>query len=184
MLEEFFISFNKDSDLYTGMQQGDNGQSMVLGGLDQNGKETYNELSDLCLQASLELKLIDPKINLRVNKKTPLSAYERGTHLTKQGLGFPQYANDDIVIKALKRWGYSDEDAHNYVVAACWEFIIPGAGMDLPNINGLSFPMAVTEMMGHLEEFDTFEDLSLIHISINGLTGMEQVNRLNQQYGQ
>ncbi len=158
LLEEFFISFNKDSDLYTGMQQGDNGQSMVLGGLDQNGKETYNELSDLCLQASLELKLIDPKINLRVNKKTPLSAYERGTHLTKQGLGFPQYANDDIVIKALKRWGYSDEDAHNYVVAACWEFIIPGAGMDLPNINGLSFPMAVTEMVGHLEEFDTFED--------------------------
>ncbi len=158
LLEEFFISFNKDSDLYTGMQQGDNGQSMVLGGMDKNGNETYNDLSELCMQASLELKLIDPKINLRVHKKTPLSSYERGTHLTKQGLGFPQYANDDIVIEALKRWGYSDDDAYDYVVAACWEFIVPGAGMDLPNINGLSFPMVVSETIERLEEFNTFEE--------------------------
>lgn len=28
----FFLSFNKDSDLYVGQQQGDNGQSLVLGG--------------------------------------------------------------------------------------------------------------------------------------------------------
>ena len=32
LLEDFFLSFNKDSDLYVGVQQGDNGQSMVLGG--------------------------------------------------------------------------------------------------------------------------------------------------------
>lgn len=158
LIEEFFISFNKDSDLYSGMQQGDNGQSMVLGGLGRDGRECYNELSDLCLQASLELKLIDPKLNLRVNRNTPLSSYERGTQLTKQGLGFPQYANDDIVIEALRRWGYSEEDAYNYVVAACWEFIIPGAGMDLPNINGLSFPMMVTETIRHLEDCASFED--------------------------
>lgn len=31
LTEEFFLSFNRDSDLYTGMQQGDNGQSMMLG---------------------------------------------------------------------------------------------------------------------------------------------------------
>ena len=29
LLEDFFLSFNKDSDLYVGVQQGDNGQSMV-----------------------------------------------------------------------------------------------------------------------------------------------------------
>lgn len=38
LLEEFFLSFNKDSDLYPGVQQGDNGQSMVLGGVDGNGE--------------------------------------------------------------------------------------------------------------------------------------------------
>lgn len=146
LLEEFFISCNKDSDLYTGMQQGDNGQSLVLGGLNADGSDSYNALSALCLQASLELKLIDPKINLRVNKNTPLERYVQGSRLTRQGLGFPQYANDDVVIPALKNWGYEDKDAHNYVVAACWEFIVPGTGMDIPNINGLSFSQAVTQV--------------------------------------
>ena len=168
LTEEFFISCNKDSDLYTGMQQGDNGQSMVLGGLNPDGSESYNDLSDLCLQASLELKLIDPKINLRVNRNTPLSLYEKGTHLTKKGLGFPQYANDDIVIPALKRWGYEEADAYNYVVAACWEFIIPGRGADIPNINTMSYVRTITETLDLLPSCETFESyLDLVHGSIH-----------------
>lgn len=145
LVEEFFLTFNRDSDLYCGMQQGDNGQSLVLGGRDQNGRDCYNLLSELCLKASLELRLIDPKINLRVHSKTPLSTYILGTELTKQGLGFPQYSNDDVVIPGLIRLGYREEDAYNYVVAACWEFIIPGCAMDVPNIGALSFAEAVDD---------------------------------------
>lgn len=168
LIEEFFICCNKDSDLYTGMQQGDNGQSLVLGGLRRDGTESYNQLSELCLKACEELKLIDPKINLRVNKGTPLSVYERGTQLTKLGLGFPQYSNDDIVIPCLKYWGYDDEDAYNYAVAACWEFIIPGYGMDIPNINGLSFVSAVQQSMEHLEGCIDFEQfMEIVKETIN-----------------
>jgi formate C-acetyltransferase len=159
LVEEFFISCNKDSDLYPGIQQGDNGQSIVLGGLNSDGSDSYNELSELCLEASLELHLIDPKINLRVNKNTPVERYYRGSVLTKQGLGFPQYANDDIVVDALKRWGYAETDAYNYVVAACWEFIVPGTGMDIVNINALSFARAVIAAIDRSLEWDTFEDL-------------------------
>ena len=134
LLCDFFLSFNKDSDMYFGAQQGDNGQSMVLGGIDKDGNDCYNELSELCLRASGELKLIDPKINLRVNKNTPLSVYEEGSKLTRLGLGFPQYSNDDVVIPGLVKLGYDFEDAVNYVVAACWEFIIPGVGDDVVNL--------------------------------------------------
>jgi formate C-acetyltransferase len=159
LLEEFFISCNKDSDLYPGIQQGDNGQSMVLGGLGADGNESYNELSALCLRASLELRLIDPKINLRVHKNTPVELYRKGSQLTKQGLGFPQYSNDDIVVEALKCWGYEEKDAYNYVVAACWEFIVPGAGMDIVNINALSFARAVINAIERGEEWDSFGEL-------------------------
>ena len=160
LLEEFFISFNKDSDLYPGMQQGDNGQSLVLGGVDENGNEAFNLLSEMCLKASLELKLIDPKINLRITKNTPIKQYDLGTELTKQGLGFPQYSNDEIVIPGLLSKGYDLKDARNYVVAACWEFIIPGVGMDIPNITALSFAKVVDAgIKKHLavsENFDVF----------------------------
>ena len=49
LLEDFFLSFNKDSDLYPGVQQGDNGQSMMLGGIDENWNSVFNLLSELCL---------------------------------------------------------------------------------------------------------------------------------------
>lgn len=159
LLEEFFLTFNRDSDLYPGMQQGDNGQSMVLGGRDADGRDCYNKLSQLCLKASLELKLIDPKINLRVHRDTPLETYVLGTELTKQGLGFPQYSNDEVVVPGLLELGYRPEDAWNYVVAACWEFIIPGTAMDIPNIGALSFTEAVERAaFEDLEGCQTYED--------------------------
>lgn len=147
LLEDFFVSFNKDSDLYVGVQQGDNGQSMVLGGRLEDGSEGFNELSELCLLASRDLKLIDPKINLRVSKATPLEIYEKGTELTKVGLGFPQYSNDDVVIEGLQKLGYDYKDAVNYVVAACWEFIIPNVGNDIANIGAVNFPKLVDEVL-------------------------------------
>lgn len=143
LVEDFFLSFNKDSDTYVGVQQGDNGQAMVLGGMDEDGNEVFSDLSKICLEASRNLKLIDPKINLRVNKNTPIEIYELGTELTKAGLGFPQYSNDDVVIKGLMNLGYEEKDARDYVVAACWEFIVPRVGADVGNIGALSYPGVV-----------------------------------------
>jgi len=159
LLLEFFISFNRDSDLYPGVQQGDNGQSLVLGGTDENGNEVFNKLSEMCLNASRELLLIDPKINVRVSAKTPESVYRLGTELTKAGLGFPQYSNDDIVIPGLIEKGYTPKDAADYVVAACWEFIIPKFGMDIPNIGALSFPKVVDKC---------------VHANLTGCSGFDQ----------
>jgi len=147
LLCAFFLACNRDSDLYPGMQQGDNGQSIVLGGMTPSGEDGFNLLSEMCLKASAELRLIDPKINLRVSKDTPLSIYELGTQLTKLGLGFPQYENDDVAIPALQALGYAEEDARNYAMAACWEFIIPGKGMEIPNIGALPFANTVNRVL-------------------------------------
>lgn len=175
-IEEFFLSCNIDNDLYPGVQQGDNGQSLMLGGMDAEGNDCFNELSELCLQASRELKLIDPKINLRVSRKTDISHYIEATRLTKEGLGFPQYSNDDVVIPALIRWGYQPEDAHDYTVAACWEFIIPGKGMDIPNIEAVSFPKIVNRCVEkYLKKNDSMKAfcdwfLKELKIEIDGIT--------------
>ncbi|MBR5528026.1 MAG: pyruvate formate-lyase [Clostridia bacterium] len=159
-LENFFISLNFDTDLYWGMQQGDNGQSMVLGGFDVDGNYLYNELSEMCMKASLELCIIDPKINLRVGKNTPEEVFESATLLTKQGLGFPQYCNDDVVIPGLIKLGYDKHDAYDYVVAACWEFIVPNCGADTPNYHLLDFPLVIGNMIkNELCESKSFDEL-------------------------
>lgn len=160
LLADFFLSFNKDSDLYPGQQQGDNGQSMVLGGCDAEGNDCFNALSEMCLRVSKRLLMIDPKINLRVCSKTPIEVYRLGSELTAAGLGFPQYNNDDVIIPALEAYGYRHEDACNYVVAACWEFIIPGVGYEIVNIGAYNLPQAVREAtfsyLPGAPDFETF----------------------------
>ncbi len=181
----WFISLNFDTDVYDGIQQGDNGQSMVLGGCDRDGNDAFNELSELCLASSEELMLIDPKINLRVNKRTPLSLYERGTKLTKQGLGFPQYSNDDVVIDGLVGLGYELEDARNYSVAACWEFIIPRCGADVPNVGVMNFPLVIERATKkHLidsKDFDAFMTQVLYEVKTECDAVTEQCNLREQK---
>lgn len=147
LVSEFFVSLNRDSDLYFGVQQGDNGQSMMLGGIKRDGSSAVNELTYLFMEVSKELRLIDPKINLRIDSQTPKDLLLLGCGLTRVGLGFPQYSNDEVVIPALVKAGYSLEDARDYTVAACWEFIIPGRGLDIVNQGAVSFPAAVNEAL-------------------------------------
>lgn len=169
LLRDFFLSFNKDNDLYQGVQQGDNGQSMMLGGVDRDGNDVFNLLSELCMEASCENCMIDPKINLRVSSKTPLERFTMASKLTEAGLGFPQYSNDDVVIPALINMGYDKEDAMDYTVAACWEFIIPVVGSDIPNIGSMSYATAVDAALHQnllqAESYEEFFSYIKQHIS-------------------
>ena len=179
LLVEFFISLNKDSDLYPGVQQGDNGQSLTLGGITPSGEPAVNELTRIVLRVSRDLGMIDPKINLRISAQTDLNLLSLATELTRIGLGFPQYSNDDVVIPALVSHGYALEDARDYVVAACWEFIIPGRGMEVVNIGAVSFPAAVDQAIrAGLTTQDDFEGI-LERVSENI---DEQVQQLGEAY--
>ena len=159
LINEFFLSLNKDNDIYPGVQPGDNGQSLMLGGKTMDGSYLFNEISKLSLLACEDLKLIDPKINIRVDSNTPEEIYTLCTKLTKVGLGFPQYSNDDIVIKGLCDLGYEYKDAVEYCVAACWEFIIPEVAQDVVNIAALSFPKVIDECLHNdLYKCETYND--------------------------
>lgn len=160
LLAEFFISLNKDSDLYPGIQQGDNGQSLMLGGVTREGDDAVNPLTWMVLRVARGVALIDPKINLRVTPDTDIKLLETAAELTRMGLGFPQYSNDAVVIPGLVANGYALEDARDYTVAACWEFIIPGRGMEVVNIGAVSLPAAAdAAIRAGLAAGDDFEGL-------------------------
>jgi formate C-acetyltransferase len=142
LLAEFFVCLNKDTDLYPGVQQGDNGQTVMLGGVDPNGHSAVNALTFAALRVARDLGLIDPKINLRVDRSTDPALLNLAAELTGRGLGFPQYSNDEVVIPALVAHGYDLADARDYTVAACWEFVIPGKGMEVVNLGAVSLPYA------------------------------------------
>ena len=181
LLAEFFISLNKDSDLYPGVQQGDNGQSLTLGGVTPHAEPAVNELTRMVLRVARDVAMIDPKINLRISPETDLDLLSLATELTRIGLGFPQYSNDEVVIPALVAHGYDLHDARDYVVAACWEFIIPGRGMEVVNIGAVSFPAAVDQAvrlgLSAGEDFEHIRRRVAVEIG-------RQVNRLADAYSQ
>jgi pyruvate-formate lyase len=179
LLAEFFISLNKDSDLYPGVQQGDNGQTLTLGGLTPAGEDGCNPLTTMALRVARRVAMIDPKINLRISRNTDIELLSLATELTRKGLGFPQYSNDEVVIPALAAHGYALEDARDYTVAACWEFIIPGKGMEVVNIGAVSFPAAadkgIRSGLRHKGDFE--EILEIVSQDIR-----DQVDRLVGAY--
>ena len=108
----------------------------------RDGGDGVNPLTAMVLEAGRKVALIDPKINLRVTRDTDLELLAKGVELTRIGLGFPQWCNDEVIIPGLVAAGYDLEDARDYTVAACWEFIIPGKGMEVVNIGAVSMPAA------------------------------------------
>ena len=159
LLAEFFLSLNRDSDLYVGVQQGDNGQSLMLGGCDKDGNCVINPLTYMVLEVSEELGVIDPKINLRIDKSTPQDLLLCAARLTRRGLGFPQYCNDEVVIPGLVEFGYDLADARDYTVAACWEFVMPH-GRDIPNLLKLNLPLIADRAIRKtLKAGGSFEDI-------------------------
>jgi formate C-acetyltransferase len=116
----------------------------------------------MAIRVALYTNMIDPKINLRISSDTDLALLRLAAELTRNGLGFPQYSNDEVVIPALVKHGYALEDARDYTVAACWEFIIPGKGMEVVNTGAVSLPLAVDQAIRHgLSSGEGFEAILL-----------------------
>ncbi len=159
LLSEFFLMLNRDSDLYGMVQLGDDGESVMLGGCGRSGENACNELTKLVLEAAFDVSMINPKINLRVDSRTPGELLVAGAGLTGRGLGFPQYCNDEAVIPGLCEFGYPVEDARDYTVAACWEFVVKN-GRDIPNRMSVNLPLAVDcAIRSALEKGESFEEL-------------------------
>lgn len=112
---------------------GDTGQVIILGGVDENGDEFSNELTEIFLELYEEKPVPDPKLILRVNKYTPSVIWQKATKSILKGSGSPLLANDDIIIPLMNKFGYSPKDSWNFGVSACWEPLVIGKSLDQNN---------------------------------------------------
>lgn len=140
---------------------GDNGQIIVLGGKEIDGKYKYNDLTKIFIKVIKELQYPDPKVLLRVTKDTPRELIELSVDCIKTGVGCPLFANDDIIIPKLIDFGYELEDAYNYSTSACWEPYIAGKSVDPNNIDSIVFIKPLNNLLDNedLKKFDNFESI-------------------------
>lgn len=103
------------------------GFNIALGGVDENGEDTYNALSLLLLQAQYDLGLPQPNLSVRLNKHTSHELMQKAIDVVAKGSGMPQFFNDEAIIQAMHQDLNIDlEDARNYAIVGCVELTTHG----------------------------------------------------------
>ena len=96
-------------------------QNLIAGGQNKDGEDVTNDLSIMCIQASMHVQLPQPSLSVRVWNGTPHEFLIKAAELTRTGIGLPAYYNDEVIIPALQNRGLSLEDAREYNIIGCVE---------------------------------------------------------------
>ncbi len=103
------------------------GFNIAIGGLDEHGNDTYNDLSFLCLDAQYDLGLPQPNLSVRLNKNSTHQLMHEAIKVVAKGSGMPQFFNDEAIVHAMvEDLGIDEKDALNYAIVGCVELTTHG----------------------------------------------------------
>ena len=96
-------------------------QNLIAGGQDEYGNDATNDLSFMTITATENVFLPQPSFSVRVWNGSPHEFLLRAAELTRTGIGFPAYYNDEVIIPALMSRGLTLEEARDYNIIGCVE---------------------------------------------------------------
>jgi formate C-acetyltransferase len=127
LLQAFWIKFNnqpappkvgvtsKESNTYTDFCL------INVGGVNEKGEDTVNELTYLILDVIEEMRLLQPSSMVQISKKNSNELLKRALGIIKTGYGQPSLFNTDALIQEMLRQGKSIVDARNGGASGCVE---------------------------------------------------------------
>lgn len=101
-------------------------QNLIVGGQDEEGNDVTNDMSFMCIEASMHVHLPAPSLSVRVWNGTPDELMIKAAKLTRTGIGLPAYYNDEVIIPAMMSRGIPLQDARSYSIIGCVEPAVPG----------------------------------------------------------
>lgn len=174
-----FMLFNNRLELVTELSWREQQQkgflvSVTLGGQNIDGEEVSNEFSYLVLHVMGLVKLAEPHMVIRWNKKTPDWLMRKAIETNcLVGGGVPQFQNSDHIVNYMQSLGISLENAVNWIGQGCSQSIPADQGgypvasyinvplcLDLTLHNGIA-PKTGKRLgleTGDPRSFTTFED--------------------------
>ena len=96
-------------------------QNLIVGGQDSSGRDVTNDISYMCMNATMHVSLPQPSFSVRVWNGTPHEFMLRAAEVTRTGVGLPAYYNDEVIIPSLQSRGLTLEDARDYNIIGCVE---------------------------------------------------------------
>lgn len=146
-------------------------QNLIAGGQNSEGIDVTNDLSFMCITASMHVMLPQPSLSVRVWNGTPHEFMLRAAELTRTGIGLPAYYNDEVIIPALASRGLTLQDARDYNIIGCVEpqkggktdgwhdaaFFNMCRPLELVFSNGVDNGVQIGPKTGDISTFDTFD---------------------------
>ncbi len=147
-------------------------QNLCAGGQTEEGLDATNDLSFMCIQASMHTRLPAPSFSVRIWNGTPNEFMIKCAELTRTGIGLPAYYNDEVIIPSLMSRGVSLKDARNYNIIGCVEpqaphktdgwhdaaFFNMCRPLELVFSNGMDKGEQISIKTGNVEDFKTFDE--------------------------
>lgn len=147
-------------------------QNLIAGGQNGEGIDVTNDLSFMCIQASMHVFLPQPSFSVRVWNGSPHEFLVKAAELTRTGIGLPAYYNDEVIIPSLISRGLTLQDAREYNIIGCVEpqkagktegwhdaaFFNMCRPLELVFTNGVDKGVQVGPQTGNVEEMKTFDE--------------------------
>lgn len=147
-------------------------QNLIAGGQTPEGLDATNDLSFMCIQASMHVLLPQPSFSVRVWNGSPHDFLMKAAELTRTGVGLPAYYNDEVIIPALISRGLTIEDARDYNIIGCVEpqkagktegwhdaaFYNMCRPLELVFSNGMDKGVQIGPKTGDVTQMKTFEE--------------------------
>lgn len=147
-------------------------QNLIAGGQNGEGIDVTNDLSFMCIQASMHVFLPQPSFSIRVWNGSPHEFLVKAAELTRTGIGLPAYYNDEVIIPSLVSRGLTLQDAREYNIIGCVEpqkagktegwhdaaFFNMCRPLELVFTNGVDKGVQVGPQTGNVEDMKTFEE--------------------------
>jgi formate C-acetyltransferase len=129
-LESLWIKFNEiiklynnlGARLYSGFPIT---QAPQIGGLDEDGRDATNELSELILEVEAEVSLPQPDLAVLYHKKMKDEFLMKACKIIPLAMK-PKFFNVEVGMKHLISFGASIKEARNYAFDGCVESEVPG----------------------------------------------------------
>jgi formate C-acetyltransferase len=101
-------------------------QYLILGGRDINGNSAFNDLSQLILEAAIDVQLPEPVLSIRLDANHDDAIFKMIAEATQILQSQIHFFNDDVIIPSLLKSGGAKDDAANYTMVGCCRADIGG----------------------------------------------------------
>lgn len=171
LLQDLYLKFNsivavrssESAKFFAGFPIG---YTLLVGGVDRNGKDASNEFSNLLLELHEDIRLPQPNLSVRIHEQSPYSLLKTAAKTIRLGDGLPQIFNDEANILAYVNRGVNLHDARDYAVVGCVELSIPAKTYGLHDIAMFNLMKCMEITMK--QHPDGFIDYEAFHSAIKG----------------